>query len=67
MEYYILSIEDKYITDTVINNNNEIIHNFTDNIELARRFEDLESANKQADFLNCSIVKIKITKEKIGE
>lgn len=67
MEYYILSKEEQYITETVFNNNNEIIHNFTDNIEKARRFSSIEEIQKQAELFECEIVKITLNKEQIGE
>lgn len=63
MEYYILKNEDSYITLTTINDSNVISHGFTDNVEQARRYEDLNEAKKQAELFDLNVEKIIITKE----
>lgn len=63
MEYYILKSEEQYITMTTINTSNVISHGFTDNVEQARRYEDLNEAKKQTELFDLNVEKITITKE----
>ena len=65
MEYYILENEESYIKETIIDITGTIKHNTTNNVEEARRYSTEESAREYADFFNCDLVKINITKEKL--
>lgn len=67
MEYYILEDDNGYIKETFIELTNEIRHNYTDSVEQARRYENLEVAKKCATFFNCKLIKIIINKEIVKE
>lgn len=65
MEYYILETEENCIKETIIDITGMIKHNTTNNVGEARRYDTEESARRYADFFNCDLIKINITKEKL--